>query len=163
MAELLLERRKSPKAFIGQYLAAIAGGIGLAIICFLIPGFGIWSPIGILPLLIVMAVSYLSRISECYRLYDDRLEVESGLLARRIENIELFRVRDVGLRQGLLGLMGNFGDIYVHSTDSSTPDFHIRGIDAPKTFYEQVRQQVSESRAAHRTMIIEEGRAVTEP
>jgi uncharacterized membrane protein YdbT with pleckstrin-like domain len=163
MSELLMERRKSAKAFIGQYLAAIALGVGLAILCFLIPGFGVFSPVGILPLVFVVARSYLARISECYRLYTDRLEIESGLLARRIENVELFRIRDVGLRQGLFGMLGNFGDVYVHSTDSSTPAMHIRGIDTPKAFYEQIRQRVSDSRAQHRTMIIEEGREIAEP
>ena len=163
MSDLILERRKSSKAFIGPYILAVLGGIVLAVIAFMIPHGGAFSPIGILPLLVVLAWSYLARISEVYRLYMDRLEIESGILARKIENVELFRIRDVGMRQGLLGRMGNFGDVYVHSTDSTTPLMHIRGIDMPQELYQQLRQRVTESRAHTRTMIVEQGREVAEP
>lgn len=70
--------------------------------------------------------------------------------------MELFRVRDVGLRQGLFGRLANYGDIYIHSTNSSTPDLHIRSVDAPKQVYEEIRALVSDSRASHRTMIVEQ-------
>jgi uncharacterized membrane protein YdbT with pleckstrin-like domain len=163
MSELLAERRISNKAFMGQYAAAIVVGVALAALCFMVPGLGIWSPLGILPVVGVAVWSYILRLSDCYRLMDDRIEVESGILTKKIENVELFRIRDVGLRQGLLGQVMNFGDVYVHSTDSSTPSVHIRGIDEPKVFYQELRERVTESRAAHRTMIIEEGREITEP
>jgi uncharacterized membrane protein YdbT with pleckstrin-like domain len=162
MPELLAERRISNKAFIGPYVTAVGAGIAIAIICFMVQQGG-WSPLGILPLLGVAAWSYIARLNDCHRLFDDRLELDSGIISRKIENVELFRIRDVGLRQGLLGRMLNFGDVYVHSTDSSTPALHVRGIDNPKEFYELLRERVSESRAAHRTMIIEEGREIAEP
>ena len=163
MSELIQERRISNKAFIGHYVAAVAGGAVLAVVCFLSGALAPFAWIGILPVVGVFAWSQWVRMSDCYRLFDDRLEIESGLISRRIENVELFRIRDVGLRQGLFGRMADFGDVYVHSTDSSTPAMHIRGVDGPRDFYQHLRERVSESRAAHRTMIIEEGHAITEP
>lgn len=162
MSELILERRISNKAFLGHYVAAVAAGFVLGALAF-VTGFGVFAPIGILPVLGVAAWSQLVRMGGCYRVYDDRLEVESGIISRRIENIELFRIRDVGLRQGIFGRMADFGDVYVHSTDSSQPDMHIRGVDQPKELYQHLRARVSESRAAHRTMIIEESPAFPEP
>lgn len=160
---LVQERRISNKAFIGHYIAAAALGAVVAAVCF-VTGLGVFSPVGLLlPLVVVALWAKLARMGDCYRLYEDRLEIESGILTRRFENVELFRIRDVGLRQGLFGRMADFGDVYVHSTDSSTPAMHIRGVDGPKDFYQDLRQRVSESRAAHRTMIIEEGHAITEP
>jgi hypothetical protein len=152
--DLLAERRISPRAFIGQHVGAGAIGLVLAVVLFLTP-VPFLAPIGILPLLGSLAYAYLVRLSSSYRLFPERLEVESGLVTRRIENVELFRVRDVGLHQGIIGRIANVGDVYVHSTDSSTPDLHVRGIDAPKEFYQQLREVVSESRAQHRTMIVE--------
>lgn len=161
MSELLLERRISKKAFIGHYVGAVVAGIILAVVLFMTP-FGIFAPIAVLPVLAVAAWAALSRMGGCYRLYEDRLEVESGILARRIDNVELFRVRDVSLSQGLFGRLTDFGDVYVHSTDASTPTMHIRGVDNPKDFYQNLRQRVTESRAANRTMIVEEGRDIPE-
>lgn len=154
MMEPILERRISNRAFTGQYLLAwVAGGAlgtGLALIM---------PPLFLLCLLPPAGVFVYARLAQAgsrYRLFPDRMEVESGIISRKIENVELFRVRDVGLRQGLLGRMANYGDIYLHSTDSSTPDLHLRSVDAPKEVYEEIRALVSESRAQHRTMIVEQ-------
>jgi membrane protein YdbS with pleckstrin-like domain len=161
MPELLIERRMSDRAFIGNYVTAIVLGVLIAAICFATT-FLIVAPLALLPLAVVFVSSRLARLNSCYRLFPDRLEVESGILNRKIENVELFRVRDVGLRQGLLGRLANVGDVYVHSTDSSTPDLHVKGVDNPSEFYQQMRQLVSDSRAQHRTMIVEEGTATPE-
>ena len=149
------ERRISDRAFAGHYVMAVVAGIVIAAICFFAAQ-GVFSPLGVLPALGVFAYSRMARLGTEYRLFPDRIEVESGLVSRKIENIELFRIRDVGLRQGLFGRMGNYGDVYIHSTDSSTPDLHVRAIDAPREFYQQLRQLVSTSRAQGRTVIMEE-------
>jgi len=153
--EPISARRISDRAFVGQYVIAFAIGVAAATGCFAL-GFGLFSPLGVIPLLWVFAQSRLSRMGTEYRLFPDRIEVESGIVSRRIENIELFRVRDVGLRQGLFGKMGNFGDVLIHSTDATTPDVLVRAIDSPKEFYQEVRRLVTASRAQNRTVIVEE-------
>lgn len=157
---MMAERRISGKAFLGHYFVAILAGLGIAVICFLsMPAL---APLALLPFAGVWVYAWLSQRSNHYRLFPERIEVERGILSRSIENIELFRVRDVGLRQGFFGRMADFGDIYVHSTDSSTPDVHIAGIDAPREFYQTVRDAVGSSRAQHRTLIVEGGAGLPE-
>jgi len=155
------ERRISEKAFYAQYVLAVLLAVGIAVIAFMV--MALLVPLALVPIAAVFIWSRLARAATAYRLFDDRLEVESGLFDRKIENVQLFRVRDVGLRQGILGRLTGFGDVYLHSTDSSTPDMHIRGIDDPRDFYEQLRELVSTSRAASRTLIVEEGAPITEP
>jgi len=159
MIEVVSERRISAKAFLGHHVAAVVAGIAVAAVCFAapIPGVALLAPAGLLPLLGTMAYARLTRAGSCYRLFTDRLEVESGLVARNIDNLELVRVRDVSLRQGLYGRMTDVGDVIIHSTDASSPQILVRGVDAPRDFYQQVRECVSESRAQNRTMIVEEG------
>ena len=157
----LIERRISDRAFLGHYLIAGVLGIVIATICFMT--MALLAPLGLLPLAWVFAQSRLARIGSSYRLYGDRLELESGVVSRKIENVELFRIRDVGLRQGLFGRLGDFGDVYVHSTDSTTPDVHLKGIDSPREFYEEIRARIAASRAQGRTMIMEQGSYQPEP
>jgi len=154
MAEPMLVRRVSLKAFVGHQALALLLGIILATVLFT-TGLGAWSPVGLLPILGVVAWAYIQRLNDAYRLFEDRLEVESGIISRRIENVELFRIRDVGLRQGLLGRLLDVGDVYVHSTDASTPAVQVRGIEDPRAFYQALRDQVTASRAQNRTMIVE--------
>jgi membrane protein YdbS with pleckstrin-like domain len=163
MADLLVERRMSDRAFLAKYVLGVLAGVAMAALCFMIPVLHLFAFLGLLPVVGVFLYTRVARLGSTYRLYPDRLEVESGILGRKIENVELFRVRDVGLRQGLLGRLAGYGDVYLHSTDSSTPDLHIRAIDAPAEFYKQLRELVSNSRAQMRTMIVEEGKALPEP
>jgi membrane protein YdbS with pleckstrin-like domain len=165
MSEPTLERRISSKAFLGSYLIAAAVGVAVALGVLLtnLSAYWYWLALAPLPLLAVYVYVALIRAGTSYKLFPDRLEVESGLFNRKIENLELFRVRDVGLRQGFLGRIFNFGDLYVHSTDSSAPDLHITGIDSPKDFYQDFRGRVTASRASARTMIVEEGQSIAEP
>lgn len=154
MSDILTERRVSPKAFMGHYTVAIAVGIGVATLGFIT---GSWwlSPVGILPVLGVAAWAWVSRAGASYRLYADRLEIETGLLGRKIENVELFRIRDIGLQQGLFGRLGNYGDISIHSNDASSPAIQLRGIDAPRDFYKELRERVGDRRMLNRTVLLE--------
>ncbi|MFN3653545.1 MAG: PH domain-containing protein [Armatimonadota bacterium] len=157
MSETVLERRISPRAFLGHYLAAAVVGLVLAVVLMLIPGLGMLAPLGLVPIAGVWLYAQLARASHCYRLYEERLEVESGIFSRSIDNLELFRIRDVSMRQTLYGRFAGYGDVIVHSTDASTPQIVIRGIDAPDELYRQLREHVSRSRAQNRTVIVEDG------
>ena len=90
------------------------------------------------------------------RLNQDSLEIETGLVSRNIDNLQLFRIRDLRLRQSLLGRLLGVGDVEVTSTDQSTPHLVIRGVAAPRALYDALREGVAASQATRRTMIVEE-------
>lgn len=151
----LLVYRYSWKAMAGAITLAILGGIVL-IAAGVLTGFWPVAAAVPLPLVVVVVRGLLLRAGESYRVYPDRLEMDRGLLSRRIDNLELFRVRDLGVKQGLMGRLFNYGQVYVHSTDASTPDLVLPAVDRPREFYEALRAHVTTSRAQRRTMIVEE-------
>ena len=155
MMEPVVERRVCERAFLGAYLGAGLAAVVIGAICFTLAPWLV--PAAVLPVLGVFAYARLMRLGSSYRLFPDRLEIESGLLGRKIENVQLFRVRDVGLSQGLFGRMANYGDIHIHSTDSSSPDLNLRAIDAPREFYQQLRDQVAGARRQNRALYVEDG------
>jgi uncharacterized membrane protein YdbT with pleckstrin-like domain len=110
------------------------------------------------PLLAGLIYTWLVRLNAEYRLFQDSLEVESGIISRRIENIQLFRVRDLALAQSMLNRIAGVGDITVTSTDQSAPRYRLRGVEAPRKVYDQLRELVSKSQATRQTMIVEEER-----
>ena len=111
---------------------------------------------GPIPLLLGIAYSWLVRLGAEYRLYPDSLEIQSGLISRSVDNLQFFRVRDLGLRQSLLGRLLGVGDVTVTSTDQSTPHLTIRGVVGPRALYDALREGVAGSQATRRTMIVEE-------
>jgi len=84
--------------------------------------------------------------------------VESGVISRRIENIQLFRVRDLGLAQSVVNRLAGVGDIIVTSTDQSAPHYRLRGVQDPREVYDRLRELVAKSQATRRTMIVEQER-----
>jgi uncharacterized membrane protein YdbT with pleckstrin-like domain len=158
-ADLVLQTRMSLKSFAGLYAA-----LGVLAVVIWWAGFmfdtGL-SPLviaaaGLLPLLLGIAYTWLVRLSIEYRLHQDSLEVDSGLIARNIENLQLFRVRDLRLRQSVFARLFGVGDIVVTSTDQSTPHLTLRGVEDPRKVYETLRELVARSQATRRTMIVEE-------
>jgi uncharacterized membrane protein YdbT with pleckstrin-like domain len=111
---------------------------------------------GLVPLLLGIGYTWLVRLGVEYRLHQDSLEVDSGLVTRNIENLQLFRVRDLRLRQSMLARLFGVGDIVVTSTDQSTPHLTLRGVEEPRKVYETLRELVARSQATRRTMIVEE-------
>jgi uncharacterized membrane protein YdbT with pleckstrin-like domain len=157
-----LQRRTSLKSFWGLYvvLGALAALIWVAGFVYdLTPvSRSLIVLIGFVPLLVGIVYSWLVRINTEYRLFQDSLEIESGIVSRRIENIQLFRVRDLGLVQSILNRVAGVGDVIVTSTDQTAPLYRLRGVADPQALYGQLRELVSKSQATRRTMIVEEER-----
>jgi uncharacterized membrane protein YdbT with pleckstrin-like domain len=157
-SDLVMRARISLKTFAGLYLL-------LAVVCAAIWWAG-WAfdtgvhPLvvvagGLLPLAIGIVYTLIVRLGAEYRVYQESIEIETGILSRRIDNLQLFRVRDLQLKQSVLGRLFGVGDISVTSTDQSTPHLIIRGVAAPRALYDTLREGVARSQATRRTMIVE--------
>jgi uncharacterized membrane protein YdbT with pleckstrin-like domain len=151
-----LSRRISLKNYIAVYAvlavwaaAAIGAGIAFKLALPLVFGVGLVIPAA------VIAYTYLEHISTEYRLYEDSIEVESGIIARKIDNLQLFRVRDIGFEQSVMGRILNFGNVTVTSTDQSQPHLKLKGVDQPRDVYNALRDRMTKSQAVRRTMIVE--------
>jgi uncharacterized membrane protein YdbT with pleckstrin-like domain len=158
---LVLRARLSLKSFAGLYLLLAALGAviwwaGWTYETGVHPALIVGA--GLLPLALGIVYSWLVRLGAEYRLHQESLEVERGIVARSIDNLQLFRVRDLRLRQSVLGRLFGVGDIVVTSTDQSTPQLTIRGVDEPRALYDTLREGVARSQATRRTMIVEDDR-----
>jgi len=101
-------------------------------------------------------VVYLSRYYTRFRLTNQRLIKESGLLAKRIDEIELFRLKDSRLRQTFLQRIVGLGDIEVLSVDPSG-SFWIENVPGAHKKREQLRTMASRAReSAGIRMVINE-------
>lgn len=155
----VIRRRTALRAYAGLYLllvlvALAVWGVGYAAQPDLSPA--LIALAGLVPLAIGIVWTWLVRISTEYRVYQDSLEVESGILSRSIDNLQLFRVRDLGLSQSILARILGVGDVTVTSTDRSNPHLRLRRVADPRGLYETLRDLVGESQATRRTMIVED-------
>jgi uncharacterized membrane protein YdbT with pleckstrin-like domain len=87
-----------------------------------------------------------------YRLTPQRLEVERGILGRRFESIDLWRVRDVVLEQSLIERLRGVGRITVLSTDQVEPELLVGPVAAAKPLYDRLRDAVALARKEARVV-----------
>ena len=82
-----------------------------------------------------------------YRLTTQRLFIQRGLIAKRYDEIELFRVKDVVVQQNLLQRLIGCGTIVVISTDDTCPRLEMSGLDDPVPLKEEIRSCYKRARA----------------
>lgn len=105
------------------------------------------------PLLYLGFVHLRKRFAIRYKLTTHRLFREEGVFSRRTSEIELFRVDDVAVDQGILQRVFNVGNVLVISHDALEPKLELTGISRPIETKEQIRTVVRQRRA--RTMYME--------
>jgi membrane protein YdbS with pleckstrin-like domain len=86
-----------------------------------------------------VAVRYAQLKSARYRLTNQRLTIEGGLLSKRVDDIDLRLVQDVALEQSALERMLGVGRLDIVSSDHARPRLVLTGILAPRDVREQIR------------------------
>ena len=89
--------------------------------------------------LLLLARAWYLVASTRYRLTNQRLFAQTGLIAKNLEEVELFRVKDVTLSQGVLDRLLGVGTVTVLSTDDTAPELDLAGIRDPLAAKEALR------------------------
>jgi membrane protein YdbS with pleckstrin-like domain len=74
--------------------------------------------------------------STFYRLNPDRLEYHRGLLGRKVDNIDLFRIVDYKMDRSILDRMLGIGTIKLFSSDKTDPEFLIFKVKNPQRVFD---------------------------
>ncbi len=137
------------RAFPGQILLGllfISLAIGLALRAqdFSLPR---WVALVPLALGVLLLLLLWIRVKSCsYRLTTQRLFVRRGWLAKHVNELELYRVKDVLVDQGGLQRLLGYGTITVLSADDTTPAVGMVGISRPTRVKEIIRTQYRAAR-----------------
>jgi uncharacterized membrane protein YdbT with pleckstrin-like domain len=98
--------------------------------------------------LIVIAARWFQNRAASYEITDQRLIVKRGLIMKSIDEIELYRVKDVRVDFSLLNQISDIGTITITSTDRTSRDapFVLRDIPAARERREGLRKLVDRAR-----------------
>jgi membrane protein YdbS with pleckstrin-like domain len=102
-----------------------------------------WGGLAILAIfwLVTAAKVFRASRSHHYRLTPRRLFVRTGLLSRRLDQVELLRVKDVYVRQTLLDTWLGIGHVVVISSEQTLPRATLFGIEQPRTVMDLIWRQ----------------------
>ena len=90
-----------------------------------------------------------------YRLSEDRIFCEKGLLNLHEEEVLLYRVRDLELRMSLGQRIFGVGSVIVHSSDKTMPTLEPKNIKIPREVKELVFRQVEDCKEQRRMRTME--------
>ena len=95
----------------GIVLAATdAGGYGLA-------------PLALTAIaVVIVAVKWVQNLAASYAITEERLIIRRGIIFKSVDEIELYRIKDVRIDFSLLNQMAGLGRITVISSDETTRD-----------------------------------------
>jgi len=81
----------------------------------------------------------LRRKSRRYRITDRTIDYEVGVLSRRVETMQLWRVRDLDFRQSILERMLGIATIHVFAHDQTDPEIVLRGLPASREIFDRLK------------------------
>ncbi len=85
-----------------------------------------------------------------YRLTEDRIFCETGLLNTHEEEILLYRVRDLELRRSLGQRIFGVGSVIIHSSDTTMPTLELKSVKNSRDVKELLYRQVEECKDQRR-------------
>lgn len=128
----------------------------------LIGSFAGWVTILLLPLGIGFAIivfKWLDNMSSKYEVTADRLIVKNGIVFKSIDEVELYRVKDVRVDFSLLNQMADIGTITLDTSDRTTAGGTIELADIPaaRRRREELRHLVEQARQRRRVREVDFG------
>jgi uncharacterized membrane protein YdbT with pleckstrin-like domain len=121
----------------GWLRGTIAGWATLAL-CLVLVGF------------VIILVKWIQNLAITYEVTDDRLILHKGIFVKSIDEIELYRVKDVRLDFTLINQWAGIGTITITSSDETTRDapLVIRDVEGARERRETLRERINTARKA---------------
>ena len=141
MAEILDRFRSST----GGWLRGTLAGWGTLLLCLVGVGF-----------LIILA-KWIENIGATFEVTGDRLIIRRGIISKSIDEVELYRVKDIRLDFSLLNQWANIGTITIVSSDETTrrAPLVIPFVESAQGRREQLRVLVDQARQRRRVREID--------
>ncbi|MEO8548683.1 MAG: PH domain-containing protein [Kofleriaceae bacterium] len=83
-----------------------------------------------------------------FRVTSTVIEWERGLLSKRIDVLQLWRIRDVVYKQNLIDRILGIAHVEIVASDATNPDLEIVGMPASRQMFEHLRDSIEIQRQA---------------
>ncbi|HEX8640914.1 MAG TPA: PH domain-containing protein [Allosphingosinicella sp.] len=132
---------------IGIGLALVETGLGLGLVPLLLVGLA----------LAIILVKWVQNLAATFEISEERLIIRRGIVFKSIDEIELYRIKDVRIDFTLLNQWAGIGTICVSSSDETTRagDLVMRHVERAQERRESLRRLVDTARQRRRVREID--------
>jgi hypothetical protein len=95
-------------------------------------------------------------LTQRYKLTSQRLIMTHGFIGRRTDEVDLYRVNDVGVKQHPLERITRIGDVNILSADTTQPDRTLHNLKTPDRVKDMIRESARQERQRRRVLLREE-------
>lgn len=103
----------------------------------------------------VALYKYLQTRTTVYEVTSERLRRRHGIFSRRLDELELYRVRDTTLVEPFFQRLVGLATIELTTADASTPTLTLRGISGAAALREELRTSIEAARQRKRVRSME--------
>lgn len=152
--EFLWQGHFSKLAMVGEWIGAVLATMAVLVVTLAWNFTGekwLWAALAAFWIFLLLRLIY-RQLSIRYSLTSQRLIHEHGILWRRTDRIEAIDIDDVTYHQGPVERMLGIGTIRIASSDHSTPQFALVGIEDARrvaTLIDEVRRKERRKRGVH--------------
>lgn len=112
--------------------------------------------LSVLTVFLAALVYWFQSIGLQVRITDQRIILKVGILSRKTEYLELYRVTDLEVEEPLMERMLGYGRLVIHSTDRNEAKLVLRGIKGPDALADKLRVHVEEAKRRRRVATVAE-------
>ena len=137
----------------GTVLLGLAGILG----ALLVPGEGIYL-LGLTAIsLAIVLVKWIQNLAATYQTTEERLIIRRGIIFKSVDEVELYRVKDIRIDFTLINQWANIGTITISSSDETTrdADLVLPHVENAQGRREQMRRLVDTARQKRRVREID--------
>ena len=104
---------------------------------------------------LIIALKIIKLKTVYYEVTPDRIEWSRGILDRRVDNLDMFRVVDLRLRRSLLDCLLGIGTVILITKDKTDPEFTFEKIRKSRKLYDIIKNASLEADKKNNVMHLE--------
>ena len=110
-------------------------------------------------LIVVVALILLFRMVRLkmtyYEVMPDRIEWSRGILDRKVDNLDMYRVIDMKMRRTIFDCIFGIGTIILITTDKTDPEFVFEKVARPRELYDVIKKASLDADRQNRVVHLE--------
>jgi hypothetical protein len=118
-----------------------------------------WRQIAGAGLAIVVVLIFVLKVLKLkmthYEVTSDRIEHSRGILDRKVDNLDMFRVMDLKMRRSILDCIFGIGQVTVITSDKTDPEFTFEKVRGCRKLYDVIKKASLEADQGQRVVHLE--------
>ena len=129
--EIIFQGRPVWRAILSFYVSATIGALAVGILVGILASTGLGVVVFLVALALALLVGFLKRVATIYVITNQRLRIQTGLLARRVQQTRIDRVQNVNTAQTLLERVLRVGAVDFDTAGTDDSEFRFVGVSDP--------------------------------